>query len=98
MASVSHSSRRTVATYEHASSVPPTICPESAGKQGARGNPGSPNSSFPWTTASEDPGADGMSPMVAFWDGLDSGSLDVSTRAISLKDKGVGGSGQATDQ
>jgi hypothetical protein len=39
-----------------------------------------------------------MSPMVAFWDGLDSGPLDVSTRAISLKDKGVGGSGQAIDQ
>jgi hypothetical protein len=47
---------------------------------------------------SEDPGADDMSPTVAFRDGLELGPLEVSTQAVSLEDDGVGGSGRATDQ
>jgi hypothetical protein len=37
-----------------------------------------------------------MSPVAAFRDRLESGPLKVSTRAVSLKDEGVRGSGRAT--
>jgi hypothetical protein len=47
---------------------------------------------------SEDPGADGMSPTVAFRDGQELGPLKVSARTVSLKDEGVRGSGQATNR
>jgi hypothetical protein len=68
------------------------------GKRGAQGNPGSPNSLFLRATTSKDSGVDSMSPTTAFWDGLEVAPLDISTHAVSLKDEGVGGYGQATDQ
>jgi hypothetical protein len=54
----------------------PALCPQPAGKRGAWGNPGNPNSTFPRVTTSEDPGADGVSPTVAFRDGMESGPLE----------------------
>jgi hypothetical protein len=43
----------------------PITCPQLVGKGGARGHPGSPNSSSPRTTTSEDLGVDGVSPRIA---------------------------------
>jgi hypothetical protein len=75
MVSVSRSSPHMVGTYEHAISVPPTTCPQLAGRRGAQGNPDSPNSPFPMSTILEDPGSDGMSPTGASQDELGSDSL-----------------------
>jgi hypothetical protein len=98
VASVSHKGQRPVATCEHASSTPRATHPQSAGKRGARGNHGSPKSSIPKTTTPEEPGADGMSPMVAFHDGLELGPLEVSTHIVSLEYEGAEGSGRAIDR
>jgi hypothetical protein len=68
------------------------------GKSGARGIPGSPNSSFPRTTTSGDLAADDMSPTTALWGGSESGPLKAFTRVALLEAEGVGGLGQAVER
>jgi hypothetical protein len=67
------------------------------GKRGAQGNPGSPNSSSPKITTSEDPRADNVSPMIALCGVLESGPLAAPIPAALFKGEGIGGSGWATE-
>jgi hypothetical protein len=95
--SVSSSDRRVDATCKQASSAPHVTCPLSADKEGVRGKPGIPNSRSPRTIASKGPGVGGTSPAMTSRGELESGRPEAPTRAVSLEDKGVGGSGRVME-
>jgi hypothetical protein len=98
--SVSNNDQRANATYEQASSAPLITCPQSVDKEGIRGKPGIPNPRSPRTMTSKDQGASGRSPVMTSRGGLESGPPpppEAPTRAISLEDKGVRGSGRVTE-
>jgi hypothetical protein len=84
-ANVSFSSRHTITTHEHVDSTPPATCLQLAGRSGAQGYPGSPNSLIPRSVISENPGIDITSSKEASWDRLKPGPLrDLRVKATRL--------------
>jgi hypothetical protein len=78
--------------------VPLITCPKSADKEGVRGKPGIPNSGSPGTMTSIDLGPGETSPMMTSQGELELGPHKAPTSAVSLEDKGIGGSGRVAER